>query len=68
MDWDSTLMRMIDWKKAAVLALTLAAPVLTTGCEKDNSAGGVGQKIDNTLDPRGPAQKVGDKIDNAVNK
>ena len=39
------------------------------GCEKDYNwpAGGVGkQKIDNTLNPRGPAQKVGDKIDNAM--
>jgi len=60
-------MRTIHWKKAAVLALTLIAPVLAAGCEKDpNSAGGVGAKVDKALDPRGPAEKVGDKIDGAV--
>jgi len=62
-------MRKIDWKKAAVLALVLFAPALPMGCsEPSGTAGGVGAKIDNTLDPRGPAQKVGDKIDNAVGK
>ncbi len=61
-------MRKLDWKKAALLAIALFGSSPLIGCEKDGSAGGVGKKIDNTLDPRGPAQKVGDKIDNAVGK
>lgn len=69
MEWTFIAMRTIDWKKAALLSLALFAPVLTVGCEKDpNSAGGIGQKVDKALDPRGPAEKIGDKVDGAVGK
>jgi hypothetical protein len=61
-------MRKLDWKKAAFIAFALFGSSTLIGCEKENSAGGIGKKIDNTLDPRGPAQKVGDRIDNAVGK
>jgi hypothetical protein len=61
-------MRKLDWKKAAFLAMILFGAVPLAGCEKENSAGGIGKKIDNAVDPRGPAQKIGDKIDNAVDK
>jgi predicted small secreted protein len=52
-----------DRKKAALLTLVLLGSAPLIGCEKDNSAGGVGKKLDNAVDPRGPAQKVGDKLD-----
>ena len=58
------MMRKLDWKKAAFIAFALFGSAPLIGCEKDNSAGGVGKKIDNAIDPRGPAQKAGDKIDN----
>ncbi len=59
-------MRKLDWKKAALLAFALFGSAPLIGCEKDNSAGGAGKKLDNLVDPRGPAQKVGDKLDNAA--
>jgi hypothetical protein len=64
-------MRKLNVKKALLaLALFVGTVPMLAGCnmEKDNSAGGIGKKIDSTLDPRGPAQKVGDKVDNALGK
>lgn len=56
----------LDWKKAAFLGFVLFGSVPMIGCEQDGSAGKVGKNIDKTLDPRGPGQKIGDKIDNAT--
>ena len=63
---ETLVMLKMNSKKAAFAALVLFGAIPLVGCEKDNSAGGVGKKIDSTLDPRGPMQKAGDKIDGAV--
>jgi hypothetical protein len=68
-------MMIASLKKIGLVASGLLVSVALVGCEEKGPAQKAGEGVDNAakdlknaVDPRGSAEKVGGKIDNAVGK
>ena len=68
-------MKNLTFRKLALAASALLLSFAFVGCEEKGTAQKVGEGVDNAgkdlknaVDPRGPMEKAGDKVDQAVGK
>ena len=68
-------MKTLSMKKFLTASMTLVVAGMLVGCEEKGPMQKAGEGVDqagkdikNSLDPRGPAEKVGDKVDKTLGK